>query len=118
MTEWRRATSREARRQARPHMRRGLAPVLPLTITVAWDVGHGDGRDELGAVLGDPAVLGLLPHHEAGDVLAEHEGYAALAELTNRSFSADSENSTPRLAMMPTVRCGRSRTPASRRSAP
>ena len=44
--------------------------------------GAGDGRHHLGAVLGDAAGLVFLADHEAGDVLQEHQGDAALgAEL-------------------------------------
>ncbi len=40
------------------------------------ELGHGavaDGVDHLGPVLGDAAVLVLPAHHEAGDVLQEHQ---------------------------------------------
>ena len=44
--------------------------------------GAGDGRDELGAVLGDARVLGFAADHEARDVLEEEERDGALgAEL-------------------------------------
>src|SRR5512134_849445 len=46
------------------------------------ELGHAcacDRRHHLGAVLGDAPVLGFLPHHEAGDVLEEHERDAAPA---------------------------------------
>src|SRR5919202_1435846 len=42
------------------------------------DRGVGDGRHHLGAVLGYPAALVRTPHHEAGDVLQEEQGDAAL----------------------------------------
>ena len=42
-------------------------------------VGAGDRGDELGAVAGDPAFLGVLADHEAGDVLEEDERDPALA---------------------------------------
>lgn len=45
-------------------------------------IGAGDGGDELGAVLGDAVALRGGADHEAGDVLEEDEGDAALgAEL-------------------------------------
>ena len=46
------------------------------------DLGHlrgGDGGDQLGAVLGDAFGLILAADHEAGDVLQEQQGRAALA---------------------------------------
>jgi hypothetical protein len=46
------------------------------------DLGHlggRDGRDELGAVLGDAARLVFRAHHEAGDVLQEEKRDLALA---------------------------------------
>src|SRR5690606_22475719 len=42
-------------------------------------LGAGDRRHELGAVLGDPAMLVLSTHHEPGDVLEEQERDTALA---------------------------------------
>ena len=41
--------------------------------------GGGDGRHQLGAVLGDAAGLVFPPDHEAGDVLQEQQRDAALA---------------------------------------
>jgi hypothetical protein len=46
------------------------------------ELGHargGDGGDQLGPVLGDAAGLVLSTHHEARDVLQEHQRDAALA---------------------------------------
>ncbi len=68
--------------------------------------------DQLGAVLGDAVRLVFPPDHEAGDVLQEDQRRIFRCQQSSTKcapFSADSENSTPLLAMMPTGmpwRCG------------
>lgn len=58
--------------------------VVAGAVGAAYDDGEfgdgraGDGGDELGAVLGDAVALGGGADHEAGDVLEEDEGDAAL----------------------------------------
>ena len=71
------------------------------------ELGHlraGDGRDHLGAVARDAFVLVLAADHEARDVLQEHSGILRWQQSSMKCapLSADSENSTPLLATMPT----------------
>merc|ERR1712070_447530 len=79
-------------RRPRPQKPRTIRPsthaVVPRPRTRAYDDGElrdirtRNRRDELGAILCDPAFLRILADHEAGDILEENEGDLALtAEL-------------------------------------
>ena len=65
----------------------------------------GNGRDHLGAVLGDALVLVSPAHHEAGDVLQEHERDAALGAQLDEMRALQrrlAEKRMPLLATIPT----------------
>ena len=80
----------DADARVRPHpegLRREGAPAHPVVAgaeTAAdhnGELGHGGarhGRDQLGAVFRDAAAFVVFAHHEAGDVLQEHQRRPAL----------------------------------------